>query len=509
MKVLDFSADNDMEKDSNGEYTSATLNAGALPESFTICMAIIVDAWTTEFKGAKLFILLDVNGEQWGYVRIFAASSYTEYMVYLGPFDPHIKQIETIFFPLQWTRACLSLDSSKVVVVVDGEMVVQMEYRREEDLARPTNLSLLLAVDPFGYEVPVKIANLNVFSSSSPVERMVGLTTAGGEECGAPGDFLNWEEAEWTLRSQAKMIEVEMSWIEGPCRMRESEVQVFTANFKEHQECMQHCKKIVDGRSPAVTTEEEWENFKLEVDLITEDRYSLPYMWLSATKGDKDGKLAKLDHWPEAIVVNNETQKAIWRDFYSGQRLDNWAKPYYEIREDDYTNNCIAAYTDVPWDRSWFQWLCTSYDFSCPCSYPTQPLLRLRGRCSSLIDNLFTPRHLPDTPGNMILLGQFTTRIEYNEKSSQWMLTDAKSDVTAVSRATKLSYVLGKQEWTISNDVYECGKGKSYTTMLKLTGCKEEGEFTCNDGQCIKMEERCNQVPDCRDKSDEVGWDKF
>ena len=44
----------------------------------------------------------------------------------------------------------------------------------------------------------------------------------------------------------------------------------------------------------------------------------------------------------------------------------------------------------------------------------------------------------------------------------------------------------------------------SNTKELKLTGCKE-GEFTCNDGQCIKMEERCNQVPDCEDKSDERG----
>ena len=42
-------------------------------------------------------------------------------------------------------------------------------------------------------------------------------------------------------------------------------------------------------------------------------------------------------------------------------------------------------------------------------------------------------------------------------------------------------------------------------TLLKLTGCKEEGEFTCDDGQCVKMEERCNQVPDCRDESDEEG----
>ena len=34
--------------------------------------------------------------------------------------------------------------------------------------------------------------------------------------------------------------------------------------------------------------------------------------------------------------------------------------------------------------------------------------------------------------------------------------------VTAVSKATKLSYVLGKHEWTISNDDYECGKGKLF-----------------------------------------------
>ena len=39
--------------------------------------------------------------------------------------------------------------------------------------------------------------------------------------------------------------------------------------------------------------------------------------------------------------------------------------------------------------------------------------------------------------------------------------------------------------------------------MLKLTGCNPEGEFTCDDGQCIKMEGRCNQVTDCRDESDE------
>ena len=63
-------------------------------------------------------------------------------------------------------------------------------------------------------------------------------------------------------------------------------------------------------------------------------------MWLSATEGDKDQRLAKLDHWPETELVDNETmtleaQETIWRDFYTGQRLyDNWSKPYFEEEKD-------------------------------------------------------------------------------------------------------------------------------------------------------------------------------
>ena len=169
----------------------------------------------------------------------------------------------------------------------------------------------------------------------------------------------------------------------------------------------------------------------------------------------------------------------------------------------------MAAYTDESWEESWYEWQCYAYKRSCPCSYSSQPLFWLRGLCSPLIDDLFSPKQLPGDPGNMIILGQLTTRIEYNDTTSQWVLTDAKYEVTAMSRATKLSFLLGKHEWTISNDDYHCRKGKTYTTMLKLTGCnpesgvKESGEFTCDDGQCVKMEERCNQIPDCRDESDE------
>ena len=224
-------------------------------------------------------------------------------------------------------------------------------------------------------------------------------------------------------------------------------------------------------------------------------------MWLSATEGDVGQNLAKLGHWPETELVNNETKKleaveTIWRDFYTGQRLDNWTKPYYYEQKDQMygaDENCILAYTGSPWEYSWDEWNCYSVARSCPCSYPTQPLLRLRGLCSlTLIHNVFSPKQLPGNPGNMILLGQLANRIEYNDTNSQWMLTDALHNVTAMSQATKLSYLLGKHEWTISEDD-NCGKGRPYKTFLKLTGCAED-EFTCNDGQCIKMGRRCDQV---------------
>ena len=109
LKVLDFSADNNGEPDSNGEYTSATLDAGPLPQSFTICSAIMVDAWTTEFSSADMFILLDVDGDMWGNVHILAGPSYTpnHYNSLLGPVKI-IETIGTVFFPLQCTMRTLS-----------------------------------------------------------------------------------------------------------------------------------------------------------------------------------------------------------------------------------------------------------------------------------------------------------------------------------------------------------------------------------------------------------------
>ena len=108
-------------------------------------------------------------------------------------------------------------------------------------------------------------------------------------------------------------------------------------------------------------------------------------------------------------------------------------------------------------------------------------------------------------PTDIFFTGQKSAAIKYNPAKSQWILEDSLYNITAVTNASHMSFALGKHNWTVSGDTTECSQHQSsYTVEMKLTGCKA-GEFTCNDGQCISMEERCNQLVDCRDESDEMG----
>ena len=77
-KVIDFSLDVDQAPDSNGSYTSATLEKEDLPPSFTICTAFMVEAWNTEFTSAVMFTINDNGDGQWSYVTFYAASDHTE-----------------------------------------------------------------------------------------------------------------------------------------------------------------------------------------------------------------------------------------------------------------------------------------------------------------------------------------------------------------------------------------------------------------------------------------------
>ena len=97
----------------------------------------------------------------------------------------------------------MSASHTDVTLVADGRVLGKQEYNREEDEYKLSNVSLVLGHNPkYLWEPTGRIAELNIFSSPLSEERMIAQTEAGGEKCGAPGDLVNLEEAEWTLHSQ-------------------------------------------------------------------------------------------------------------------------------------------------------------------------------------------------------------------------------------------------------------------------------------------------------------------
>ena len=68
---------------------------------------------------------------------------------------------------------------------------------------------------------------------------------------------------------------------------------------------------------------------------MTSDYQNALAFWLSAKRGTKKKKLKSLPHWPETEKVNNKTVllkagKSIWRDFQTGQRLNNTTEPFLD-----------------------------------------------------------------------------------------------------------------------------------------------------------------------------------
>ena len=119
--MISFSDDNDNLPDSSGEYTGASLTKLDMPKDFTICAAYMVEAWTTDFKMANLFELINKDGRPWTFFNMYAGDTYTEFKARVGPAG-FIAYSELVLLPLTCTRFCLSLDTVtwNIRLVVNG-----------------------------------------------------------------------------------------------------------------------------------------------------------------------------------------------------------------------------------------------------------------------------------------------------------------------------------------------------------------------------------------------------
>ena len=69
-----------------------------------------------------------------------------------------------------------------------------------------------------------------------------------------------------------------------------------------------------------------------------------------------------------------------------------------------------------------------------------------------------------------------------------------------------LDYPIGRKVWL--NQIKECGTDNKLIPLV-LTSCDPSVEFTCDIGQCISIDQRCDDNKDCIDGSDEHQCKQF
>ena len=520
-------------------------------KSFTMCLSLVIDALADgSFDDIIIFQMLNKHesGAAILLARVLGSEDIPKLLLFdkkgslLGSFIP--------FHPSRWLQICYSSDSSIVV----GEHINNFDSINSRTEVGDSNDSLhfgnITAFDTpsntmalvLGVSLIGKVGNVNLFTPAQPRERLQALANPEGGECAAPGNFLTWEDASFSKEenseniSKAKKHNKKTTWnlvgntqvktiepLEGPCSKKENLI-VFAKRSMTTIDCMKHCMKI-GSRAPSLKTHEEWQS--LSGDLRVREFELLEIFLLSVTKRSVENEIM-----PKGAII----EQPVWRDYYTGEQLDNYTKPWVNNSDpSNGTKDCVGLIAST------WKWAVSNCNdkgtakLMCPCQYDQskEPQLYLRGLCAS--SNLrtssptrglfYTPRQIPGNFADIYYVGGVSTRIEFDRNFSTWNLYDLTSKTKATSSTNHASYVLGKHTWTIQNDHKQChdensqGGSIEYRTELKLSGCKQGlkpssdgvwvptngGEFTCNDGQCVSMRKRCDQLQDCDDGSDEEG----
>ena len=284
------------------------------------------------------------------------------------------------------------------------------------------------------------------------------------------------------MEKTGEVIEKEFD-VEDLCESKESNKVILDTVFTTWISCMQICPKMAGSRAPAIMNQEDFDHINTNLRKLV--------------FGAKESTRTGFTFW---LPVSDEKEEGTFVDYYS-KNTTSVKFPAAGRQE-----NCGIVWLQTPPRLD--DWTCIippTQHIKCVCEHPKRIYLRLRGLCkTSKIDPFYSPG-VDRVTGNFLMLGTKKTRIEYDSGSFSWNLRvhGIRQATAASSKGPKISYLLGRHFWSIEEDDKGCSDlGVPYGRFLKLTGCEDDA-FTCNDGQCISMAERCDQVIDCRDGSDE------
>ena len=313
------------------------------------------------------------------------------------------------------------------------------------------------------------------------------------------GDFLSWVTTTWILRGKQGLSTKEtMDLGLDVCQARDSSLHLvpYTMNFKYSG--LDMCSKL-SGEIAGHISQKDFqkkERFLSVRDLLRSQ---------NCLEESKDGD-SILRVW---LAGNDEEEEGRWRNWYTGQDIKYlpWgpSRPYvggtlYNCMKLEMTLEDRGARRLVIQKGEIEDEECSNkYCVLCEVNRPSLEV-QVRGLCqNSVLDKTYL--YSIGDNGLPLLRGKTTSVIRFDVPNKHWIWYDRRENQSiAKSLSPENSLLLGVHKIDFSSVVNNPCEGP--VLDIKLTTCGA-GMFTCNNGQCIDLERRCDQTINCKDESDE------
>ena len=129
------------------------------------------------------------------------------------------------------------------------------------------------------------------------------------------------------------------------------------------------------------------------------------------------------------------------------------------------------------------------------CMFSKEPTFKVRGLCKdSVMDTQYKfadPERSNGAQTPRGYVGPKGWMISRNVTDNRWRMTHYYYTHLTLTMLDQDVFPIGKHKWRAENNV--CTEGRTSSIVLQFSGCKE-GEFTCDDGKCLDITQRCNNI---------------
>ena len=190
------------------------------------------------------------------------------------------------------------------------------------------------------------------------------------------------------------------------------------------------------------------------------------------------------------LGATDSQEEGVWKDFLGFEiLLTNWSliEPNGVTEE-----NCAAIrYNQLHFSTWWIDVKCFESEMCSSCRINTFPIFTLKGLSKDAYTMDFEYVLPKQMDGHLNLRGFSETDITYIGNNTYAMHTF--DETFALLHGSHENFIpLGRQLWNLDGS----------ERILLISSCLQE-EFSCDNGQCVPIQVRCDDVQNCVDGSDE------